>query len=169
MRDVDAFLAEADDAIDDWESSPDAASWNADGSHEYDSDGDYYLCRPSPIVDLLSHAIRQGTRLASVEARGARPSLVIHDEAQLYIAPVNTPLQAAGAFDAMWQRLNGLVAPAVGAVSDADQPSYHAIGRAVEPRVTDSDAPTDDARQPLARRRGVDAQTSPFGPQRRGH
>lgn len=40
--DVDAFLAEADDVIADWEGSADAASWSADGSHEHDTGGEYY-------------------------------------------------------------------------------------------------------------------------------
>jgi len=40
--DLDAFLAECDDVIDDWEGSYDAASWSADGSHEHDTGGEYY-------------------------------------------------------------------------------------------------------------------------------
>lgn len=34
--DVDEFLAEADDVIDEWHGSVDAAQWAADGSHEND-------------------------------------------------------------------------------------------------------------------------------------
>lgn len=41
-RDVDDFLAEADDVIDDWEGSHDSATWTADGSHEHNTDGRYY-------------------------------------------------------------------------------------------------------------------------------
>lgn len=41
---VDAFLAEADDVIEDWEGSTDSASWSGDGSHEVDEiAGGYYL------------------------------------------------------------------------------------------------------------------------------
>jgi hypothetical protein len=42
MTDTDAWLAEADDILDNWEGSPDAASWSADGSHETDTTGHYY-------------------------------------------------------------------------------------------------------------------------------
>lgn len=42
--DVDAFLAQCDDVIEDWEGSVDAAGWAADGSHEpAEIAGDYYL------------------------------------------------------------------------------------------------------------------------------
>ena len=41
MSDLDAFLAECDDVIADWEGSDDSATWAADGSHEHDT-GDYY-------------------------------------------------------------------------------------------------------------------------------
>lgn len=45
-HDVDEFLAKCDDVIDDWEGSPDSASWSADGSQQYDTVGDsYYLDR----------------------------------------------------------------------------------------------------------------------------
>lgn len=39
---VDAFLAEADDVINDWEGSADSAAWSGDGSHETEISGDYY-------------------------------------------------------------------------------------------------------------------------------
>lgn len=45
-RDVDAFLAESQDVLDDyvtWHGSADSATWAADGSHEPDQiSGDYY-------------------------------------------------------------------------------------------------------------------------------
>lgn len=42
MSDLDAFLAECDDVIADWEGSADSATWAADGSHEHDTLGNYY-------------------------------------------------------------------------------------------------------------------------------
>ncbi len=41
--DVEDFLAELDDVVDDWEGSADSATWAADGSHEpTELDGEYY-------------------------------------------------------------------------------------------------------------------------------
>ncbi|NHN55786.1 hypothetical protein G9U51_08350 [Calidifontibacter sp. DB0510] len=51
--DVDAFLAECDDVIDDWNGSADSASWSADGSHEVDTDGNYYAEDPRPRSTLF--------------------------------------------------------------------------------------------------------------------
>lgn len=40
--DVDAFLAQADDVIDNWAGSMDSASWSADGGHEPAEIGGHY-------------------------------------------------------------------------------------------------------------------------------
>ena len=41
---LDAFFAEADDILENWNGGADSASWAADGSHQVDGDigGDYY-------------------------------------------------------------------------------------------------------------------------------
>lgn len=187
VRDVGDFLADADDVIDDWESAADAASWSADGSHEYDTDGDYYLSRAHWMTDLLRRAISNALEqfavltedlpsawstyeIATGEPR--RPLRIIRDEAQLFIAPVGAPLPTAAAAEA-WSRIRAV---AFGGLHAADAPSYgqipsyHAIGRAVGLNVAEPDASTaDDDRPAVPRRRGLDAQRSPFGPQRRSH
>lgn len=42
MGDTDAWLAEADDILANWDGSADAATWSANGTHEHDTTGDYY-------------------------------------------------------------------------------------------------------------------------------
>lgn len=75
MSDLDAFLAECDDVISDWEGSTDSASWAADGSHERDTGGEYYgidrvpLCPPwwREIVDWRGAQVDLEQALAVAE------------------------------------------------------------------------------------------------------
>lgn len=70
-RDVDNFLAESQEVLDDyvtWHGSADSATWAADGSHEPDQiSGDYYGDdHPMPGVGLFQHLEPGALRFAPV-------------------------------------------------------------------------------------------------------
>jgi hypothetical protein len=64
VTDLDAFLAECDDVIADWEGSDDSASWAADGSHEHDTGGHYYGSDRFGPTDWLGELWREIERQA---------------------------------------------------------------------------------------------------------
>lgn len=137
-EDVDAFLAECDDVIADWEGSPDAASWSADGSHE----NHYGWVEVGWTEDGASvYWAPAGTnRAPNPEMRGARLHLIVIDEAQSWFdaEPEPEPTDPLVSAFLRWRQ----------SVWDAERQ---------EPVV---EGPPDPPR-------GLEAQRSPYGPRRR--
>jgi hypothetical protein len=93
-QDVDAFLAEADDVIADWEGSADSATWAADGSHQRDTGGHYY-------GDDINHAARLFDRL--VQARAAQDWSI--GDAAFTVDPATYQAPTAEEVTERWRRL----------------------------------------------------------------
>ena len=92
---LDAFFAEADDIIENWQPGFDSATWAADGSHQPDEIGGDYYAEDVYRQRLMQHP---GAREAAAphlheERRrrgfeGVCPTIIIIDEMTDMLAPV---------------------------------------------------------------------------------
>lgn len=122
-RDLDAFLAECDDVITDWEGNGDSATWRADGSHQPDRiDGDYYIHdrvprhrdHTIPAADLLRELNDRRPGWAQYFAGTHRP---IDDPAPS--APVGQGWRGPSARLFIYDEVDDLQAPTAGELARA--------------------------------------------------
>lgn len=168
--DVDAFLAECDDVLDDWEGSTDSASWAADGSHEYDTGGEAYYydgAWPPRITSTYAATAEQipDGYLADAMVRAARS----------WAASVEAAFREAVNFDAEEVRLRAIAydretadaalrgARDLARTGIRSSEAVRRIADALAARGGDPSGPlvVDATPEP---HRGIDAQRSPFGP-----
>jgi hypothetical protein len=110
-EEVDAFLAEADDVIDDWEGSIDAASWSGDGSHETEISGESYYddarcncwgCQLLTSSRMSAQLVEwQRGLIQGITQRMLQPRWLD----QLIFSAETTSIELQ--VDGRWQRLNG--------------------------------------------------------------